>query len=1003
MKKRRFMYGVLVLFGMLFFQFAGAAHADILLVTPEKAVLTPGEGQQFHAQLFSEHAVPAPMGLIKWKVMPDTLGTITDDGYFVAGDHPGEGEILAVLPMGGVTIRATARVIITKKKLPLRLEIFPEKKVVQIGDTLKFKVRASSVGNIPLSMLSFNWFVKPKGLAEISQRGVLVVKKYGMVTVVAFTEFLGQRYKVEAKVYVTPEMSGAITGIVRDEDSGSPLIGARVEAYRIGKHYWSRVARTDSLGNYELNNLLPGYYIIFAKKNDYISEFYKDVRYLREAKPVQVGSADTVSAIDFNLNHGSVLKGTVWTEGDSTALRGANVKATLVVNPLIRYHCVSDDTGTFRMIGIPTGTYILSVDKEGFEKEYFDNTSDPKNATSISVTEPDSVENINFTLETKSAITGQVLSATTSEPLAMATVFAVHLTSNRFAGHWARHTKTDRNGNFVLSVPAGNYIVGAVAEGFGVKYFDNVAHMNEATPVKVEDGLHTTGIDFSLDPLASISGVVTSASAGAPIAHATVEAFPETWIGKKPYRVRTGEDGTFTIPNVRPGIYVIKAKAKGYLPEYYQEASRLKDATLVKIDLNQSVTGIDFTLGKSAIIAGKVTDSASGNPILHGVVLAKKLNSAFSLMSMTKEDGTFSIENLQPGKYIVSAIARGYHREFYQESASRDSADVLEIADSDSLGNIDFTLDHLPVQGGISGLVFSDADSLPIGGAWVMAFPKNAGHPFLTVTGSDGAYAFTDLHSGQYFVMAWARGFVGEFYDDVRNWKKATIVSVTSPNVTTDIDFGLAPVTEGTYTIAGKIENRSGKRPLDHVFVYARGQMGMTGFAVTDENGLYAIMNLPAGHYRIFGIRPGYWQSANGDTSTSDSLDATVGSGESYDNANISMSEISVTGVQNSGNGPLPSSYALNQNYPNPFNPETTISYAIPQAGLVSVNVYDLLGQKIVTLENSRQAAGVYTLRWNGRDAFGAQVSSGIYFVKIQVKNSRGVVFRSVKKMTLMK
>ncbi|NOY77264.1 MAG: T9SS type A sorting domain-containing protein, partial [Calditrichaeota bacterium] len=282
-------------------------------------------------------------------------------------------------------------------------------------------------------------------------------------------------------------------------------------------------------------------------------------------------------------------------------------------------------------------------------------------------------------------------------------------------------------------------------------------------------------------------------------------------------------------------------------------------------------------------------------------------------------------------------------------------------------------------------------------------FPKKGGRPFLTVTGSDGSYTFTNLHSGRYFVMAWARGFVGEFYNDVRNWKKATPVSVVSPDITPDITFGLAPVTEGAYTIAGKIMSRSGQHPLDHVFVYARGPMGTAGFAVTDENGLYAIVNLPAGHYRIFGIRPGYWQGADGDTTTSDSLDATVGSGESYDNANITMSEVSLTGVDDAGNGVLPSRYVLNQNYPNPFNPETTISYAIPKSGWVTVNVYNLLGQKIVTLENSHRAAGVYTLHWNGRDAFGEQVSSGIYLVQIQVKDKQGVAFQRVKKMTLMK
>ncbi len=78
-----------------------------------------------------------------------------------------------------------------------------------------------------------------------------------------------------------------------------------------------------------------------------------------------------------------------------------------------------------------------------------------------------------------------------------------------------------------------------------------------------------------------------------------------------------------------------------------------------------------------------------------------------------------------------------------------------------------------------------------------------------------------------------------------------------------------------------------------------------------------------------------------------------------------------------------PSPVVLGQNHPNPFNPSTTIDYYLPVNGQVTLDVYDSSGRKIVRLVDSVQEKGTYSVEWNGRDASGGTVSSGVYFYRL--------------------
>ncbi len=94
----------------------------------------------------------------------------------------------------------------------------------------------------------------------------------------------------------------------------------------------------------------------------------------------------------------------------------------------------------------------------------------------------------------------------------------------------------------------------------------------------------------------------------------------------------------------------------------------------------------------------------------------------------------------------------------------------------------------------------------------------------------------------------------------------------------------------------------------------------------------------------------------------------------------------------------IPAQFSLEQNFPNPFNPLTGIEFTVPSKSRVNIRIYNILGKKIITLTDEIYEAGVHSVTWDGTDAFGNKVSSGIYLYKMNAGN-----FSSTKKMILVK
>jgi hypothetical protein len=102
-----------------------------------------------------------------------------------------------------------------------------------------------------------------------------------------------------------------------------------------------------------------------------------------------------------------------------------------------------------------------------------------------------------------------------------------------------------------------------------------------------------------------------------------------------------------------------------------------------------------------------------------------------------------------------------------------------------------------------------------------------------------------------------------------------------------------------------------------------------------------------------------------------------------YANAVAAKDRFDISTDVNAEEEILPQSFALHQNYPNPFNPTTTIAFSLVQAGEVSLEVFNTLGQKVKTLFAGRLPKGRHTVEWDATNHRGEKVASGVYFYRL--------------------
>lgn len=738
----------------------------------------------------------------------------------------------------------------------------------------------------------------------------------------------GMEVSQEKNSFFGETAGGAISGHIISEEDNTPIAGARVvcSADPEGELLGWAISGWD--GAYLIAGLAPGEYYLAAVADGYIPEYYDGVQEPEAATPVFVSDSLTTPNIDFSLvfsgpPHGEgSISGRVVDDSTGRGIEGANVIAATVTVPgtdpstgdsiFWMGEAITGPGGVYRIKGLISGDYIVSVSAYDYLPEFYDDVYNPDEATPVHVEEPGNTPDIDFGLsgpfEGKGVISGVVLAEADSTPIKHAWV-RVYSPTNPFSDG-VFESKSD-GAYRIGGLMTGEYFVMAWALDFSLEWYDNVKTEEEATLVSVVSPEETPGIDFYLGYLGSISGRVTSEFDGSPIKDAIICAFPaEDSFFVDPTFIEPGPDaslwphcavsdsnGGYIIRGMHSGDYKVHVWALGFLNEWYDDVENWEEAAVVTVTEPEETPNIDVALSIGGSISGRVVTEAEGEPVAGAWVCVNVVADSFWFptdpirpyeipwdqwgCAETDIDGYYVITGLIPGEYYVHAWAEDFLPEWYDGVQFREDATPVTVLESAETPDINFSLSS---GGSISGQVLGELEGFPVH-AHVCAISASDSVWFLpegiwpatdenvpfrwarcVETDRSGNYKIDFLPTGEYFVFAWVDdGYLPEWYDDAPTWKEATPVEVVDPEDTPDIDFALSIGGR----ISGRVVSRNQETPVvgATVCAYQVDATDVTGeanrveyarCAETDDRGQYTVTGLKPGSYLVVAYAWGY-------------------------------------------------------------------------------------------------------------------------------------------------
>ena len=388
---------------------------------------------------------------------------------------------------------------------------------------------------------------------------------------------------------------------------------------------------------------------------------------------ILLASVIQISAVGISIS--SRFSGTVY------AATGVPIANAIVVatGPAGSGYATTSSSGQYTIDkGMPTGTYTVSVIKEGYLNAQIEN---------VQVTVGHETTGTDLYMGLSAGISGKVTDSASGLPIQNIVVTA--FTGGSFG--WTGFTDSNGNYNIATNLATGTYNVSVMMpEG----------HIMKSTTTSATAGAQKTGVNLALDPSGILSGRITSTPDGAGLANVTITVMAGA--GQYYGFTQTNATGQYRISSgLGTGTYDVMAiYYAGGMPSINQtEATVTAGAETSNVNLQLAVSPPP----PSGIVTGMVTDVSSGKPITGAHVTASGPGSG---EADTDSNGNYIISTgLGTGTYTVSASASGYQQQ------TKSSVSVTE----NQVTTVDFQSSSIPPaqSGKISGTVQGDPNAIP--------------------------------------------------------------------------------------------------------------------------------------------------------------------------------------------------------------------------------------------------------------------------------------------------
>jgi hypothetical protein len=657
------------------------------------------------------------------------------------------------------------------------------------------------------------------------------------------------------------QLGGQISGTVRSQH-GKTLSRVCIFAQgKDGRFFVEGNGESGKNGRYDVHSLFPGkYQVAFVPRycdntGNYIPQWWHDSATQKHAKTIVIKRGLIVSHVDAALGPGAILSGVVRAGGP----HGALLKGICVYVQPTKFQQFSffafirtGKSGSYRLDGLTTGKYRVF-----FQRGCGNNGNYLNVQRSVSVVAGHTKAGFDAFLPAGAIITGTVTN-THGTPVGGICVSASG------PGYGGSTSKADGKYS-IIALPSGKYTLdfsgGCGNPGsYAPQYYRGQDNLGSANQVSATAGHTTPGINATMRPGGTITGVVTDASGNRLNRICVLVESPATLQYGFPFNIESTKNGAFTARNLVPGIYAVNFNcflgANKFPSQWFSGQPGQSTADFVSAPAGAVTSGINAVLQHGGFVTGKVTNSA-GKPLSgicvqlapHGAPIPSLNFFNRVALSFTNSHGVYRIGPVDAAKYDVnfSCAPVRYGNQWYPHTAFRASATPVSVTDDATTTGVNAVL---TASGSISGEVTTGA-SHPQQNVCVNvedAADNSSGFGF---TNRHGRYAVSGLSSGSYQVTFEDCGY-GSHHVLLGSVTRS--VTVTAPRGVTGLNQKLVPAGAISGIVLGGPD--------------ATRQFGVCVVAVPVSKGTsyqYATTG-PHGGYDLSGLTPGTYNVYFGDS-----------------------------------------------------------------------------------------------------------------------------------------